>query len=1023
VPRRSDLTDAGARNSATYPEDEQTNMNSDSPLASGAENPALDAAEAMETPPVKSGSAPRGKGDSAEPPGDAEIANVELGGVKGYFESLSGTEVVGWAVDGDAAVCEVQVLVDDCWVAGGVAGDFRAHLLDAGVGTGHHGFQIALPEDYSDGLVHRVRVQAGPRGDTLPPGEREFADRRFFQGELEKLDGDFVSGWVRNARAPDEPVSVELLVDGKAVATGQADRPGGNGMRFALRLPAAAVDGRPHRIAVRSIMPQQIVGELGVITSVIRAPNDALRRYSGGSLNAALLQGAALRYEAFRRSIAEIAADLGPSVEDNVAPESAASAAGRLLQIHAAHEQVVLGFELSGEPQNSDRERPMLRFQVHERPDVSIVIPVHNKFVVTYHCLASLLLAHNLATFEVIIVDDGSSDTTVDLAEQAQGIQILRHGVSQGFVHSCNAGGKLARGRYIVMLNNDTEATLGWLDELLHVFEHFDGVGMAGAKLLYPNGTLQEAGGIVWNNGDPWNYGRDGNPHEPRYNYTRQVDYISGACIMLPTPLWIELGGFSEDFAPAYFEDTDLAFRVRERGLKTVYAPLAQVIHFEGISSGTSIASGAKRYQQINTPKFKSRWSSAFRGNGTFGKAVDLAKDRNVRYRVLVIDANTPRPDIDAGGYAAVQEMRLLQSLGCKLTFMPENTAWLGNYTQALQRAGIECLYSPFMTSVNEVIEKRGAEFDLFYITRYWVAERHLDAIRLHAPQAKILFNDADLHFLRELRAAIAAGSQDRIGQALQTRDAELAVMRKVDLVLSYNEIEHAVIQSHNLDSTKVMKCPWVVSTRTDVPTFETRDGIAFLGSYAHHPNVEAAEFFIREVMPLLRERLPGVELRLYGSDMPQSLRDLFEGEDNVTLPGWVASVDEVYDGCRVFVAPLLSGAGIKGKVIGAMAHGVPCVLSPVAAEGTGIRDQLEALVATTPAQWVDAVELLYNDRDTWSAQQRAAWAYTETEFGLARGRELMQAALEVVDIFAAPDPNCLVHDTSNNPPKSGRQA
>lgn len=993
-------------------------MNSDSSQASGEDGPDTHAAEASEPPSGEGASAPDGKVDPVAPSRDVEVESGE--GklvVKGNFGSLSGTEVFGWAVVDDATVCEVQVLIDDCWVASGVAGDFRAHLLEAGIGDGYHGFQIALPDEYFDGLVHRVRVQAGPRGDTLSPGEREFTLHRVFEGEVEKLDGDFVSGWLLNARAPDEPVSLELLVDGKPVATGQADRSGNHGMRFSMRLPAAVMDGRPHRIAVRSVMPQQIIGELGAITSMHRTPDDALRRYSGGNLNAALLQGAALRYESLRCSIASIAADLGSDAKTVSESEVSESAAERLLQIHAAHEQVVLGFMPNDQPENSNRERPVLRFASHENPDVSIVIPVHNKFEVTYHCLASLLLAYNRASFEVIIVDDGSSDATVDLAEHVQGTHLLRHDASQGFVHSCNAGGKLARGRYIVMLNNDTEVTLGWIDELLHVFEHFGDVGMAGAKLLYPNGTLQEAGGIVWSNGEPWNYGRDGNPHEPRYNYTRQVDYISGACLMLPTPLWIELGGFDEAFAPAYFEDTDLAFRVRERGLKTVYTPFSQVIHFEGMSSGTSLTSGAKRYQEVNKPEFKQRWALSFRGNGVFGKQVDLEKDRNVRYRVLVIDANTPRPDIDAGSYAAIQEMYLLQSLGCKLTFMSENPDWAGNYTQTLQRAGIECLYAPFMASVNEVVEKRGAEFDLVYITRYWVAERHLDAIRLHAPQAKILFNNADLHFLRELRAAIAAGDKDGVSHALQTRDAELAVMRKVDLVLSCNEAEHAVILSHNLDSTKIMKCPWVVSMRTDVPTFEARDGIAFLGGYEYSPNVEAAEFFVREVMPLLRKRLPGVELRLYGSDMPQSLRDLFEGEDDVALPGWVESVDEVYDNCRVFVAPLFSGAGINGKVIGAMAHGVPCVLSPVAAEGAGVRDRLEAPVVTTPAQWVDAIEALYNDGDAWSAQQRAAWAYTESEFSLARGRELMQAALKEVGVFAAPDSTCLVHHTASRVP------
>src|SRR3546814_15180033 len=99
---------------------------------------------------------------------------------------------------------------------------------------------------------------------------------------------------------------------------------------------------------------------------------------------------------------------------------------------------------------------------------------------------------------------------------------------------------------------------------------------MVGAKLIYPKGRLQEAGGIVWNTGDPWNYGRNANPHDPRFNYARQTDYLSGACVMLPLELWRGIGGFSKEYIPAYFEDTDLAFQVRARGYKTVYAPFAE---------------------------------------------------------------------------------------------------------------------------------------------------------------------------------------------------------------------------------------------------------------------------------------------------------------------------------------------------------------------------------------------------------------------------------------------------------------
>jgi hypothetical protein len=244
------------------------------------------------------------------------------------------------------------------------------------------------------------------------------------------------------------------------------------------------------------------------------------------------------------------------------------------------------------------------------------------------------------------------------------------------------------RGRYIVFLNNDTEPTAQWLDELLFVFENFDGVGLAGSKLIYPDGTLQEAGGIVWETGDPSNYGRRGNPSDPRYSYTRICDYLSGAAIMVPADLWRQLGGFSMEFAPAYFEDTDLAFKVRNAGKKVVFAPRSLVIHYEGLSNGTdqTASSGLKRFQEINRPKFKRKWSALFAGNGKAGENVDLAKDRGVSKRVLFIDAEFPRPDQDAGSYAALQEIRMFQAMGCKVTFVPLNLYYIGRHTDNLRR-------------------------------------------------------------------------------------------------------------------------------------------------------------------------------------------------------------------------------------------------------------------------------------------------------------------------------------------------
>ena len=718
----------------------------------------------------------------------------------GSFDGFDGLYAVGWARD-EAAVeipVSVDVLANNRWVASGRAELLRGDLLDAGVGEGTHGFKVALPVELCDGAEYEICVRAGAKAVELHPGARIFQRASTLLGHIDGVDGACVVGWVRNLLEPDKATPVELLIDGESISTGFASQASADGLRFSLRIPPPLMDGRPHVISVQVMEPFFLVGVTALVVPANSTPVDALRRYSGSIANAALIEGAPARYEALRRQIQFLAAEASDlSAEERIS---------RLRQVAVAHEQVLLGFD---NPAKSFASLSALKFPQTQDPLVSVVIPVHNKALVTYNCLASLLLAANRASFEVIVVDDGSSDETLTLPDLVDGVEYLRHEKAQGFIRSCNDGAKGARGVYVVMLNNDTEVACGWIDELIYVFEHFNAVGMAGAKLLYPNGQLQEAGGIVWNNGDPWNYGREGNSLEPRFNYTRQVDYLSGACVMLRKTLWDELGGFDERFVPAYFEDADLAFRVRERGLKTVYTPFSQIIHFEGISSGKSVTSGTKRYQEINRPKFKARWSRSFKNNGAIGRDIDLNKDRNIRFRALVIDFTTPQPDRDAGSYAAVQEIRLLQSLGFKVTFVPDNLAYLASPTEFLQRMGVECLYAPFIVSIQEILETRGGEFDLVYLTRYSIAERHIDAIRRFAPQAKVIFNNADLHFLRELRTAIASKNKDGMNHALKTRDDELALMRKVDLVLSYNDAEHAVIVSHNLDSTRIARCPW----------------------------------------------------------------------------------------------------------------------------------------------------------------------------------------------------------------------
>lgn len=847
-----------------------------------------------------------------------------------------------------------------------------------------------LPTSIADGKSHNIQIVNSETGEVLNSQPIVYQKELLaVAGEIEKIENSHVIGWT-NYDFSDETISLNLLVDGILVANSIANLSHKKfpGYGFRLVIPASYLDGRVHHFVIEDDQSGVVIDETVTITDYVSTPWDILQKYSNPPFPAYLAPMASDRYNSLQMNLNAFSqADVSVEFVKNLS---------------FLHEQLIKGFE------RKQKEYVPLNFPLHKKPLVSVIIPVHNKFAVTYNCLVALLFAYNRVNFEVIVVDDGSEDDTLDLPDLITGITYLRHETAQGFILSCNLGAKSAKGEYLVFLNNDTEPVAKWLDEMLFVFENFDNVGLVGSKLVYPNGELQEAGGIVWETGDPWNYGRQGNAHDPKYNYTRQVDYVSGASLMIPRQLWSEVDGFSQEFCPAYFEDTDLSFKVKALGKRVVYTPFSKVYHYEGISSGTSVSSGTKRYQEVNRPKFKKKWSNLYQNNGELGKKVDFNKDRGIRYRALFIDLETPRPDQDAGSYAAVQEIRLFQSLGFKVTFIPENLAYLGNYTDNLQRLGVEIIYAPFYLTVEKFLEERGEEFDVVYITRYNCVEKHLVSVREYAPQAKVVFCNADLHFLRVIREAIYQKEQSRLEDGIKIRDIELRLMQEVDVTLSYNTVEHSVVLSHNLEKTNIVTCPWVVDISKEIVPFEQRQNIAFLGGFRHHPNLDAVKFFIQSVMPLIRQKLTGVNFLVYGSNPPKELEKM--ASDDIFIKGYVESVGEVYDTCRVFVAPLLFGAGVKGKVVDALAHGVPQVLSPVAAEGTGVRDGLEVYIAQKPEEWAEKIIKLYNDQKLWENMAKSSQEYAKVNFSFHRGRELMGEALETVEIYPNYDQDYFVY-------------
>ena len=366
-----------------------------------------------------------------------------------------------------------------------------------------------------------------------------------------------------------------------------------------------------------------------------------------------------------------------------------------------------------------------------KNPLVSIIIPVYNNFEYTNKCIESIVNNSSNISYEIIIADDISTDLTKNIKEYFSNIYINKNRKEHGFVMNCNKAANLARGKYILFLNNDVQVQKGWLLYLVKLIESDEQIGMVGSKFIYPNGILQEAGGIVWNNGRAYNYGRGKDPELSEYNYVKEVDYISGASIMIRKSIWKEIGGFDKRFIPAYYEDTDLAFQIRKLGYKVMLQPNSVVIHFEGISNGKKLSSGLKKYQIINQKKFVEKWAEELKKQCA-PKDIFVARDRSFnKKKILVIDRTVPNFDKDAGGRCTYMYLKIFQSIGLAITFIGDDYKKSNPYNSFLQQRGIEVLYGDiYKSNWDNWLKNNLNHFDFIFLQRPNIAMKYINLIK-----------------------------------------------------------------------------------------------------------------------------------------------------------------------------------------------------------------------------------------------------------------------------------------------------
>ena len=621
----------------------------------------------------------------------------------------------------------------------------------------------------------------------------------------------------------------------------------------------------------------------------------------------------------------------------------------------------------------------LLKESLSKTPLVSVIIPIYGKLNYTLQCIISIAKNLPKASFEIIIVDDCSPDNSYEVLSKIKGIRFIRNYENEGFIRSNNKGVSQARGEYLYFLNNDTIVNPGWMDELILTFENFPGTGLVGSKLIYPDGRLQEAGGIIWQDGSAWNFGRFQDPQLPIYNYAREVDYCSGASIMVPKTLFDELNGFDEHYLPAYCEDSDLALKIREKGYRVIYQPLSSVIHFEGISSGTDISQGVKSYQIENSKKLYQRWQKRLISHQANGSEVDDAKDRRANRRVLVLDLCTPTPDQDAGSVTVFNLLLLLREMDFQVTFIPmDNFLYMQDYTSALQRAGIEMLYAPYITNIEQHLKECGDRYNLVFLFRPGTAEKYLKKIRKYCCNSKVLYHTVDLHFLRMLREAELESNNNKKKAADEMKHIELNIINSVDasIVHSTRELE---ILNPLVPDAKLNTFPLIMNAYNKSKQYHERNGIVFVGGYQHHPNVDAVIYFVKEVMPLLRKKLSGVCFYVVGSKIPNEIQEL--AAEDIIITGYVRDLLSFLDTKRVSVAPLRYGSGIKGKIGSALSIGLPVVGTSLAAEGMSLTDGENILIADKAEAFANLLSKIYSDENLWNQISKNGLAFTEREW------------------------------------------
>jgi GT2 family glycosyltransferase len=617
-----------------------------------------------------------------------------------------------------------------------------------------------------------------------------------------------------------------------------------------------------------------------------------------------------------------------------------------------------------------------------ERPEVSIVLVLYNRAELTLQCLYSIL-GNAFSSYEVIIIDNASSDETRELLKRVEGATIILNEDNLHYLLACNQGSRLAKGEFILLLNNDTQFEPQSLSAALRTIRSSSDIGAVGGKIILQDGSLQEAGSIIWRDGSCEGYGRGDSPFAPAYMFKRDVDYCSAAFLLTRRDLFLRDGGFDEAYGPAYYEETDYCVRLWRQGKRIVYDPDVTLFHYEFASSGSS--ESAIKLQAQHRSIFAERhkaWLSSHLDPSPDNLLSSRSRLKSGAKRILFLDDRVPHLTLGSGFPRSNRIICELVAGGHEITCYPldfTNEPWTSVY-QDIPRE-VEVMAGQGVANLESFLEERGDHFDVIIVSRpHNMATLRSVINRIPDRKSRVVIYDAEALFsLREIQQLRLKGKRLSAKERQSMIDEELKLAEGCDRVVSVSEAEGAEFRKYGFKSVHTLGHALTIAPTP--ASFSDRRDFLFVGAmhFADSPNADSMLWFCNKILPLIRRKLGGQSRLIIAGWLNEDVEEQLSKLD-VHLAGEVEDLTALYNNCRVFVAPTRYAAGVPHKVHEASAHGLPSVVTPLLASQLGWGHGHELLVGDDAEAFAAACVRLYKEPELWDAIRANALLKVESD-------------------------------------------